>query len=83
MTFFANSKHKQKKILNVHDNIMKFKVHDKLNLILIQQLDEEDWINSIYIQYITYSFWINSIYIQYITYSFFDGHNTSCITKKR
>jgi hypothetical protein len=46
----------KKKLKNVHDNIMKFKVHDKLNLILIQQLDEEDWINSMYIQYITYSF---------------------------
>jgi hypothetical protein len=31
----------------MHDNIMKFKVHYESNLIVIQQLDEEDWIESI------------------------------------
>jgi hypothetical protein len=56
MTFFGNPKNKQFFFLNVHDNIMKFKVHDKLNLILIQWLNEEDRINSMYIKYITYSF---------------------------
>ncbi len=30
----------------MHDNIMKFKVHYESNLIMIQQLDEEDWIKS-------------------------------------
>jgi len=33
-----------KSVKNVHDNIMKLKVRYESNLIVIQQLDEEDWI---------------------------------------
>jgi hypothetical protein len=41
MASFGNSKHKKKK-LNVHDNILGFKVHFESKLNLIQWLDEED-----------------------------------------
>jgi hypothetical protein len=35
---------------------LELKVHLDTNLILIQQLDEEDWIKSMYIEYIIYNF---------------------------
>ncbi len=31
----------------MHDNIMKLKVHYESNLIVIQQLNQEDWIKSL------------------------------------
>jgi hypothetical protein len=45
-----------KKLKNLHNNILEFKIHFKSKLFLIQRLDEEDWIKSMYIEYITYSF---------------------------
>jgi hypothetical protein len=44
-----------KKLKNLH-NILELNVHFKSNLILIQQLDEDDWIKSMYTKYIFYSF---------------------------
>jgi hypothetical protein len=56
MLSFDHLKHKQKKLQNLHDNILELKVQFELKLILIQQLDEKDWIKLMYIQYITYIF---------------------------
>jgi hypothetical protein len=54
MASFPYSKHK--KLKNLHDNILEFKVHFELKLILIQWLNENDWIKLMHIEYITYSF---------------------------
>jgi len=45
-----------KKLKNLHDNILELKVHFESKLILIQQLNEDDWIKLMYIQYIIYNF---------------------------
>ncbi len=45
-----------KKLKNLHNNIFELKVHFESKLILIQQLDEEDWVKSMYIEYISYNF---------------------------
>jgi hypothetical protein len=42
MASFGNPKHKGKKLYNVHENILEFKVHFESKLNLIQWLDEED-----------------------------------------
>ncbi len=52
------------KRLKILHNILEFKVHFESKLILIQQLDEEDWIKSMYIKYSLY---------------FFDGHRALCL----
>jgi len=38
-----------KKLKNLHDNILKLKVNFESKLILIQQLNEDDWIKLMYI----------------------------------
>ncbi len=43
-------------ILNLHDNNFELKAQFQSKLILIQQLDEEDWIKLVYIEYVTYIF---------------------------
>jgi len=54
MASFGNPK-LFKKNLNVHDNILEFKVHFESKLNLFQWLDEEDWIKKC-IKYIMYIF---------------------------
>ncbi len=56
MTSFENLKHKEKKLQNVHDNILELKVHFESKLSLIHWLNEEDWIKSMCIKNITYIF---------------------------
>jgi hypothetical protein len=41
VTSFGYPKQKQKKLKNLHDNILELKVQFELKLILILQLDEE------------------------------------------
>jgi hypothetical protein len=55
----------RKKNLILHDNILEFKIHFELKIILIQQLDERDW--------------LKLIYIEYIIYIFFDNFRASCL----
>jgi hypothetical protein len=50
MVSFDYPKHK-KKLYSLHNNILKLKVHFESKLILIHQLNEEDWIKSMYIEY--------------------------------
>ncbi len=54
MAFFDYFIHKKKKLKNLHDNILEFKIHFELKIILIQQLDEKDWLKLIDIEYIIY-----------------------------
>ncbi len=44
------------KKFKILQNIFELIVHFDSKLILIQQLDEENWIKSMYIEYITYKF---------------------------
>jgi hypothetical protein len=55
MTSFDYLIHKQK-LSNLHDNILKPKIHFEWELIFIQWLDEKDSIKSMYINYVTYIF---------------------------
>jgi hypothetical protein len=59
MTSFGYLKHKKIKIKleSLHDDILELKVHFESKLILIQQLNEEDWIKSMYMKYVTFSQW--------------------------
>jgi len=56
MTSCSTILNTNKKLKNLHDNILKLKLHFESKIILIQWLDEEDWIKLVYIQYITYIF---------------------------
>jgi hypothetical protein len=56
MLVFNYPKHKQKKLQNLHVNILELQVHFESKLILTQWLNEKDWIKLMYIQYIIYSF---------------------------
>jgi hypothetical protein len=47
--FFLAILNISKKLKNVHHNVMEFKAHYKLNVILIKLFDEEDWTKSMYI----------------------------------
>jgi hypothetical protein len=56
MASFGYSKHMQKTLKFAQQHFGTQSSSFESKLILIQQLDEEDWIKSMYIKYITHNF---------------------------